>query len=95
MKYSQLLSPGFLPDTLPALALVGTSSEVRAARAAGARVLRQEILASWAGADQASADAFGANPLSPSTRAPSARAGRAVGAAHAAGVAALWRSAGG
>ena len=47
------------------------------------------------GADQASADAFGANPLSPSTRAPSARAGRAVGAAHAAGVAALWRSAGG
>ncbi len=42
-------------------------------------------------ADQASVDAFGTNPLSPTTRAPSARAGRAVGAAHAAGVAALWR----
>lgn len=41
-------------------------------------------------ADQASVDAFGTNPLSPATRAPSARAGRAVGAAHAAAVAALW-----
>jgi NTE family protein len=42
------------------------------------------------GADRASVDAFGANPLSPATRAPSARAGRGVGAAHAAAVAALW-----
>jgi NTE family protein len=41
-------------------------------------------------ADQASVDAFGSNPLSPSTRAPSARAGRAVGAARAARLAALW-----
>ena len=41
-------------------------------------------------ADQASVDAFGTNPLSPTTRAPSARAGRAVGAAHAAGLAELW-----
>ena len=41
-------------------------------------------------ADQPSIDAFGTNPLSPTTRASSARAGRAVGAAHAAGVAALW-----
>ena len=41
-------------------------------------------------ADQASVDAFGTNALSPATRAPSARAGRAVGAAHAAAVAALW-----
>jgi NTE family protein len=40
--------------------------------------------------DQASIEAFGTNPLSPSTRAPAARAGRAVGAAHAAAVAALW-----
>ena len=43
-------------------------------------------------ADQASVDAFGTNPLSPSTRAPAARAGRAVGARHAAAVAALWTS---
>jgi NTE family protein len=43
------------------------------------------------GADQASVDAFGINPLSPATRAPAARAGRAVGAAHAARVAAVWR----
>ena len=41
-------------------------------------------------ADQASVEAFGANPLSPTTRAPSARAGRAVGAAQAARVAAAW-----
>jgi NTE family protein len=41
-------------------------------------------------ADQASIDAFGPHPLSPETRAESARAGRAVGAAQAAGVAALW-----
>jgi NTE family protein len=42
-------------------------------------------------ADQASVDAFGTNPLSPSTRAPAARAGRAVGAAQAAGLAAVWK----
>ncbi|MFC3503923.1 patatin-like phospholipase family protein [Micromonospora krabiensis] len=41
-------------------------------------------------ADQASVDAFGTNALSPATRGPSARAGRAVGAAHAEAVAALW-----
>jgi NTE family protein len=41
-------------------------------------------------ADQASIDAFGNNALSPATRAVSARAGRAVGAAHAAAVAALF-----
>ncbi|MEU2168043.1 patatin-like phospholipase family protein [Micromonospora chersina] len=42
-------------------------------------------------ADQASVDAFGTNALSPATRAASARAGRAVGAAHAAAVAAVWK----
>ncbi len=42
-------------------------------------------------ADQPSVEAFGANPLSPATRGPSARAGRAVGAAHAAAVAAFWK----
>lgn len=41
-------------------------------------------------ADAASLAAFGTNPLSPATRGPAARAGRAVGRAHAAGVAALW-----
>jgi NTE family protein len=41
-------------------------------------------------ADQASIDAFGTNALSPATRAPAARAGRAVGAASATEVAALW-----
>jgi NTE family protein len=41
-------------------------------------------------ADQASVDAFGTNALSPATRGPSARAGRAVGAARAAEVAALF-----
>ncbi|MGW9192377.1 patatin-like phospholipase family protein [Micromonospora chersina] len=42
-------------------------------------------------ADQASVDAFGTNALSPATRAASARAGRAVGGAHAAAVAAVWK----
>ncbi|MCW2509438.1 MAG: uncharacterized protein JWP68_2586 [Modestobacter sp.] len=41
-------------------------------------------------ADRTSVDAFGTNALSPSTRAASARAGRAVGAASAARVAASW-----
>jgi NTE family protein len=41
-------------------------------------------------ADQASVEAFGTNALSPSTRAASARAGRAVGVAQAAAVAAVW-----
>jgi NTE family protein len=41
-------------------------------------------------ADQASVEAFGSNPLSPATREPSARAGRSVGAAHAAALAAFW-----
>lgn len=41
-------------------------------------------------ADDASIEAFGSNALSPATRGPAARAGRRVGAAHAAHVAALW-----
>ncbi len=42
------------------------------------------------GADDASIEAFGGNPLSPARRAPSAAAGRAVGRAQAAALAALW-----
>jgi NTE family protein len=41
-------------------------------------------------ADQASIDAFGANPLAPDTRAPSANAGREIGRARAAEIAAFW-----
>jgi NTE family protein len=41
-------------------------------------------------ADAPSLAAFGTNPLSPATRGPAARAGREVGRAHAAEVAALW-----
>ncbi|GAA5187310.1 patatin-like phospholipase family protein [Rugosimonospora acidiphila] len=41
-------------------------------------------------ADQASIDAFGSNLLSPAARAAAARAGRAVGAASAVAVKALW-----
>jgi NTE family protein len=40
--------------------------------------------------DAASVDAFGTNPLSPATRPPAAQAGRAIGRAQAAAVAALW-----
>jgi NTE family protein len=54
--------------------------EIAALGAAAVRVI---------GADQASVDAFGSNALSPATRPASARAGRAVGAARAAEVAAL------
>lgn len=42
-------------------------------------------------ADVASTAAFGTNPLSPAVRGPSARAGRAVGRAAAADLAAFWR----
>lgn len=42
------------------------------------------------GADDVSLEAFGINPLSPATRAPSAVAGRAVGRAQAAELAALF-----
>jgi NTE family protein len=45
-------------------------------------------------ADQASVDAFGTNALSPRTRPAAARAGRAVGAAEAARVAAGWHRTG-
>jgi len=41
-------------------------------------------------ADVASIEAFGTNPLSPATRGPAARAGRSVGAAQAAKIAAGW-----
>jgi NTE family protein len=41
-------------------------------------------------ADAASLEAFGSNPLSPASRGPSARAGRTVGKAHAAELAAFW-----
>jgi NTE family protein len=41
-------------------------------------------------ADAASVAAFGTNPLSPLTRPPAARAGRAIGQAEAARVAAYW-----
>jgi NTE family protein len=42
------------------------------------------------GADDASIEAFGSNPFSPATRVPSALAGREVGRAQAAALAALW-----
>ena len=41
-------------------------------------------------ADQESVAAFGTNPLSPATRGPAARAGRAIGEAQAAAIAAVW-----
>ena len=43
-------------------------------------------------ADAASVAAFGTDPLSPATRSPAARAGREVGRARAAEVAAFWPS---
>jgi NTE family protein len=72
---------------LPALAgapqLWGSSLEAEIAALAPAAV-------SVIHADQASVDAFGTNALSPATRAAAARAGRSVGAARAAAVAAGW-----
>ncbi|PUB21593.1 NTE family protein [Promicromonospora sp. AC04] len=61
----------------------GPSAADQIADLAPARVL-------MIGADDASIEAFGGNPLSPATRAPSAAAGRAVGRAQAAALAALW-----
>jgi NTE family protein len=72
-----------LPTLPGAPALWGSSLDAELAGLAPAAV-------SVIYADQASLDAFGTNALSPATRAASARAGRAVGAANAAAVAALW-----
>ncbi|MGW2095030.1 patatin-like phospholipase family protein [Promicromonospora sukumoe] len=68
------------PGTPP---LFGPSVAEQAAALAPAKVL-------VIGADDASTEAFGINPLSPATRAPSARAGRALGRAQAAELAALF-----
>ncbi len=61
----------------------GPSASEQVAALAPAKVL-------MIGADDASIEAFGINPLSPATRAPSAAAGRAVGRAQAAELAALF-----
>jgi NTE family protein len=72
-----------LPTQAGAPALWGSSLDAELAALAPAAV-------AVVYADEASVEAFGTNALSPSTRAASARAGRAVGAAQAAAVAALW-----
>ena len=73
------------PETLPPGAGAEAFSQLPAEteRLAPARVLAVY-------ADAASITAFGTNPLSPATRGPAAQAGRAVGRAAAAGVAAFW-----
>jgi hypothetical protein len=45
---AQLLSPGFLVQSVPALELLGNDAELKAAREASARLLREDLLESWA-----------------------------------------------
>lgn len=54
---AQLLSPGFLAQSIPALELLGIEAELKTARDAAARLLREDVLDSWARGSEASGDA--------------------------------------
>jgi hypothetical protein len=53
----QLLSPGFLAQAVPALELLGIVPELKDAREAAARLLRQDVLDSWARGNEPSGEA--------------------------------------
>lgn len=53
----QLLSPGFLVQSVPALELVGSEPELKAARDASKRLLQRDVLESWACGNDAAGDA--------------------------------------
>lgn len=52
----QLLSPGFLAQSVPALELLGIEPELKAARDASIRLLREDVLDSWARGTEAAGD---------------------------------------
>ncbi len=54
---AQLLSPGFLAQSIPALGLLGNESELKTARDAAARLVREDVLDSWARGSEASGEA--------------------------------------
>lgn len=54
---SQLLSPGFLSQALPALELLDMAPELKAAREASARIVRAEVLDSWARGNESAGEA--------------------------------------
>jgi len=53
---AQLLSPGFLVQSLPALELLGEGPELKTAREAAARLLREDVLEAWAQGDESAGD---------------------------------------
>jgi hypothetical protein len=54
---AQLLSPSFLVQSVPALALLGSEAELKAAREAAARLLREDVLEAWARGNESAGDA--------------------------------------
>lgn len=54
---AQLLSPGYLVQALPAFELLKIEPELKAAREASARLLRKDVLESWARADDSAGEA--------------------------------------
>jgi hypothetical protein len=54
---AQLLSPGFLVQSVPALELLGGGAELKAARDASERLLREDVLDCWARGNEAAGDA--------------------------------------
>jgi hypothetical protein len=53
----RLLSPGFLAQSVPALELLGDEAELKAAREASERLLREDVLESWARGNEAAGEA--------------------------------------
>jgi hypothetical protein len=54
---AQLLSPGFLAQSVPALELLGMEPELKSAREASMRHLREDVLECWAKGDESAGEA--------------------------------------
>jgi tetratricopeptide (TPR) repeat protein len=57
MDPGQILSPGFLTQTVPALELLGNEGELKSAREASARLAKEDVLESWARGNEAAGNA--------------------------------------
>jgi hypothetical protein len=57
MDSGQILSAGFLPQTVPALELLGNEGELKSARETSARLAKEDVLESWARGNEAAGNA--------------------------------------
>jgi hypothetical protein len=57
MDSGQILSPGFLPQTVPALELLGNEGELKSAKEASTRLAKEDVLESWARGNEAAGNA--------------------------------------